>query len=134
MCFQNVICIIISQKEGSMGSYGKTLCPDLSLVSRLITTVKEYRCLGIIWMQEYLVHKLSLHILKVVCIASNKNCTGIGGGGGGSLNLCWQIQLSFLQDPKLWDCVKGNIAKNGYCAPQCAKWKKKVKDVLNNLK
>lgn len=101
MCFQNVICIIISQKEGSMGSYGKTLCPDLSLVSRLITTVKEYRCLGIIWMQEYLVHKLSLHILKVVCIASNKNCTGIGGGGGGSLNLCWQIQLSFLQDPKL---------------------------------
>lgn len=130
MCFQNVICIIISQKEGSMGSYGKTLCPDLSLVSRLITTVKEYRCLGIIWMQEHLVHKLSLHILKVVCIASNKNCTGIGWR--------WRWELEFMladsallsARPKALKLCKRNIVKNGYCAPQCAKWKKKGKRCL----
>lgn len=77
-------------------------------------------------MQEHLVHKLSVHISKDVCIARNRNCTGIRecvGDPGHEFMLAASALLSAR--PKALKLYKVTLQKNAFCVPLCVQWEKK---------
>lgn len=86
-------------------------------------------------MQEHLVHKLSLHISKDVCIARNRNCTGIPecvGDSGHEFMLAASALLSAR--PKALKLYKVALQKMVSVFLCVCNGGKKAKKVLNNLK